>query len=81
MIQVNKIIMVFDGQVFPEDIFRLEMIWHRETLSGEEDPEYLSPNRDPSNTWFKKIPFMEAVAQNVVICEFSFLMNYAFFCV
>ncbi|ESO00558.1 hypothetical protein HELRODRAFT_175520 [Helobdella robusta] len=68
---VNKLILVYDGPVFPNDIFRLEMIWNREELAGEDEPEYLSPNRDLSKTWYKKIPFVEAIDQNILVCWIS----------
>jgi spermine oxidase len=54
---VNKIILEFDGQILPDDVFRLEMVWNRENIENE----------DMSEKWVKKIGSFEAVADNVLM--------------
>jgi len=56
----NKIIMEFDGQVLPDGIFRLEMVWDYENFGNEPLAE----------RWFKKIGSFEAVADDVLMGEF-----------
>jgi len=54
---VDKVILEFDGQVLPDEVFRLELVWDREKLESEE----------LETRWIKKIAFFEAVADNVLI--------------
>lgn len=54
---VNKIILEFDGQVLPDEVSRLELIWDRSTL----------PEEDISQSWMKKICLFEAVEKNVLM--------------
>lgn len=54
---VNKIILEFDGQVLPDDVDRLEMIWD----PTNEDAENME--RD----WVRKIPFFEAISSSVLM--------------
>jgi len=56
---VNKIILEFDGQVLPDGIFRLEMVWDYDGVDNEE----------LADRWFKKIGSFEAVADNVIMGE------------
>lgn len=55
----NKIILEFDGQVLPDGIFRLEMVWDYDGMDGD----------DLANCWFKKVGSFEAVADNVLMGE------------
>jgi spermine oxidase len=54
---VNKVILEFDGQVLPDEVFRLELIWD---INNEEIA-------DMKDSWVKKIGAFEAVAHNVLI--------------
>jgi spermine oxidase len=54
---VNKIILEFDGQILPDDVFRLECVWNRENIENE----------DMADKWVKKIGSFEAVADNVLM--------------
>lgn len=58
---VNKVILEFEGQVFPDEVFRLEMIWDRDNLENEE----------MSDSWVKKIGSFEVITEagNVVVGE------------
>ena len=58
---VNKIILEFDGQVLPDGIFRLEMIWDYENIENEQI----------ADRWHKKIGSFEAVADDVLMGEYS----------
>ena len=58
---VNKILLEFDGQVLPNGIFRLEMIWDYDNIDQEEI----------ADRWFKKIGSFEAVADDVLMGEYS----------
>jgi len=60
---VNKIILEFDGQVLPDGIFRLEMIWDYENVESEE----------LADRWHKKIGSFEAVGDNVLMGQSSVL--------
>ncbi|ELT94559.1 hypothetical protein CAPTEDRAFT_225468 [Capitella teleta] len=55
---VNKVILEFDGQILPDGIFRLELIWDR-----LEEDELV----DLSERWFKKLGSFEAVTDNVLM--------------
>ena len=66
---VNKVILVFDGQVLPDEVFRLEMIWDRDNYNSE----------DVAQNWVRKIPFFEAVAQNALMGLFILSILYFFF--
>lgn len=54
---VNKVILEFDGQVLPNEIFRLEMVWDRRNTENE----------DIAQSWIKKIPSFEAISENVLM--------------
>ena len=56
---VNKVILEFEERVFPDEVFRLEMIWDRDNIENE----------DLSDSWIKKIGSFETVTEkgNVVI--------------
>jgi len=54
---VNKIILEFDGQVLPDGIFRLEMIWDYDNYDNEQI----------ADRWHKKIGSFEAVADDVLM--------------
>ena len=56
---VNKVILEFGGQVLPDGIFRLELIWDRDNAENE----------DIEKSWFKKFGSFEAVADNVLVGE------------
>lgn len=58
---VNKIILEFDDNVLPPDVFRLEVVWTEESES----------NADISETWIRKIPWFEAAADNVLMGMYS----------
>jgi len=55
----NKIILEFDGQVLPDGIFRLEMVWDYSNDEGE----------TVADRWHKKIGSFEAVADDVLMGE------------
>lgn len=55
----NKIILEFDGQVLPDGIFRLEMVWDYSNDEGE----------NLADRWHKKIGSFEAVADDVLMGE------------
>ncbi len=55
---VNKVLLEFAGPVLPPGVFRLEMVWDRESMID---------NEDLAQTWFKKIGSFEAVADNVLM--------------
>ena len=65
---VNKVILVFDEQVLPDEVFRLEMIWDRDNYNSE----------DVAQNWVRKIPFFEAVAQNALMGLSIFSILYFF---
>jgi hypothetical protein len=54
---VNKIILEFDGNVLPDGVFRLEMVWTNPA----------DVNADIADTWVRKIPSFEAVAPTVLM--------------
>jgi len=54
---VDKVILEFDGQVLPDGVFRLEMIWDRSNVENE----------DISESWVKKIGCYEAISDNVLV--------------
>lgn len=54
---VDKVILEFDGQILPDGVFRLELIWDREGTEEE----------DLSTAWVRKYVFFEAVSDNVLI--------------
>lgn len=54
---VNKVILEFDGQILPDEVFRLEVVWNRDNVENE----------DISESWIKKIGSYEAVSDNVLI--------------
>ena len=54
---VNKIILEFDGQVLPNEVMRLELVWDRTYIDEE----------DISQAWIKKICLFEAVEKNVLM--------------
>ena len=62
----NKIILEFDGQVLPDGIFRLEMVWDYSNDEGEM----------LADRWHKKIGSFEAVADDVLMCELSTWTHY-----
>lgn len=54
---VNKVILEFDRQVLPDEVFRLEMVWDRRNMENE----------DIAQRWIKKIPSFEAVSEKVLV--------------
>lgn len=58
---VDKLVLFFDGPVFPEAISRLEMIWHRDEVLDADIPTH----------WFKKIPSLESITQDIAMCWLS----------
>ena len=58
---VNKVVLEFSGQILPNEVFRLELVWDRD----------IEDNVDMSQRWFKKINSFEAIASNVLVgkCE------------
>jgi len=64
---VNKIILEFDGQVLPDGIFRLEMVWDYKNID----------HLDIAERWHKKIGSFEAVADDVLMGECTWNKNYS----
>ncbi|KAK2171723.1 hypothetical protein NP493_1034g00001 [Ridgeia piscesae] len=54
---VNKVVLEFSGQILPDEVFRLELVWDRD----------IEDNVDMSQRWFKKINSFEAIASNVLV--------------
>ena len=54
---VNKVVLEFGGQILPDEVFRLELVWDRD----------IADNVDMSQRWFKKINSFEAIASNVLV--------------
>jgi len=59
---VNKVILEFDGQILPDGVFRLEMVWDRSTIESD----------DVSENWVKKIVMYEAVSDNVLVGMYTY---------
>ena len=59
---VNKVLLEFDGQVLPDGVVRLEMVWDRSDNHHE----------DLANNWYKKIGSYEAILPNIVVGKHPF---------
>ena len=58
---VNKVILEFDGQVLPNEVFRLELVWKVHDNIHE----------DIKDSWVKKIGAFEAITENVLIGKYN----------
>ena len=67
---VNKIILEFDNQILPDEVFRLEMVWDRSNVENE----------DISTSWVKKIGSYDAVADTVLMGRMMYNITLLFYC-